>query len=527
MASNISVVKDNEDDVVIDGVKVLNKTVIRGDDGDEFGRDAKELKSLGGTSAAFKAKVTRELKKFQQGADGAASKQIYEKEFYSGYDAFDVVIPPHNLEHLTKLYEISSTNYAACNAKVANIAGLGYKFTETRKTKRKLEEANGNQARIKKIRKQLEIHREELIELFDAFNEEDTFSETLVKVWRDYEATGNGYIEIGRKKNGVIGYVGHAPSKTIRVRRKRDGFVQISGYETQFFAPFGKAGTNPLGGGKPNEIIHIKKYSPTTTYYGVPDIIAAQQAVAGNEFAARFNLDFFENMAVPRHVIVLKGAKLGAQSEEALLTFLETGLKGQNHRSLYIPLPADTDGNKVELKFEKIMSDVQDSSFTNYRKDNRDDILSVHRVPITKISVGDGATLSVAKDAEKTFLEEVCRPEQSMLEKKVNLITKEFSDAFELDLNEMTLSDEDTRSKIDDRDRKAGIKTANEVRIERGMPTIEGGDELFDLNGKAKESVLAEETANRQRDTTRTANATDSNGQGRNPKGEGRTEGTA
>lgn len=524
MATNISVVEDKEVEE-INGVRTLFKQVIKGDDGDEFAKDAKELKSLGGTNAAFKARVTREIKKFQQGADGAASKQIYDKEFYSGYDAFDVVIPPYNLEHLTKLYEISSTNYAACNAKVANIAGLGYKFTETRKTKRKLEEANGKPDKIKRMRKTLEIHREELIDIFDGFNKEDTFSETLVKVWRDYESTGNGYIEVGRKKNGQIGYVGHVPSKTIRIRRKRDGFVQISGYETQFFAPFGKAGTNPLGGGKPNEIIHIKKYSPTTTYYGVPDIIAAQQAVAGNEFAARYNLDFFENMAVPRHAVILKGAKLGTQSENALLSFLETGLKGQNHRSIYIPLPADTGDNKVELKFEKIMSDVQDSSFTSYRKDNRDDILSVHRVPITKISVSDGASLAISKDAEKTFLEEVCRPEQSMLEKKVNLITDEFSDAFILDLNEMTLSDEDTRSKIDDRDRKAGIKTANEVRIERGMPTIEGGDELFDLNGSAK--TKAEETTNRQRDTSRTANATDSAGRARNPKGEGRTEGTS
>ena len=524
MAANISVVED-EDVTEINGVKTLAKKVIKGDDGDEFGKNAKELKSLGGTSAAFKAKVTRELKKFQQGADGAESKQIYDKEFYSGYDAFDVVIPPYNLEYLTKLYEISSPNYAACNAKVANIAGLGYKFTETRKTKRKLEESNGKPDKIKRMRKTLELHREELLDIFDSFNQEDTFSETLVKVWRDYESTGNGYIEVGRKKNGVIGYVGHVPSKTIRVRRERDGFVQISGYKTQFFAPFGKAGTNPLGGGKPNEIIHIKKYSPTTTYYGVPDIIAAKQAVAGNEFAARFNLDFFENMAVPRHVVILKGAKLGTQSEQALLSFLETGLKGQNHRSLYIPLPADTGDNKVEIKFEKIMSDVQDSSFTNYRKDNRDDILSVHRVPITKISVSDGASLAISKDAEKTFLEEVCRPEQSMLEKKVNMITREFTDAFDLDLNEMTLSDEDTRSKIDDRDRKAGIKTANEVRIERGMPTIEGGDELFDLNGSAK--TKAEETTNRQRDTDRTANATDSAGRARNPKGEGRTEGTS
>lgn len=519
-------VSDDDNEVpVVDSVRWLSKTTVSDGNNDNFAKPAEELKAYRGTDAVFKRRVTNELKKYHRGQDGAESKQIQEKDFMSGYNAFEVVQPPYNLDYLAKLYELSAPHYAAVNAKVANIVGLGYKFAETSKTKRSLERIQDDEKKVANVRRRLEQHRDDLLESLEAFNEEDTFTEVLVKVWRDYEVTGNGYLEIGRKKDGSVGYIGHIPSQTMRVRKKRDGFVQISGFEVQFFANFGHGDDpNPVGGGKPNEVIHIKKYSPTSGFYGVPDIVAAKQAVAGNEFAARFNLDYFENKAVPRHVIILKGAKLGTQAESALLSFFETGLKGQNHRSLYIPLPGDTAENKVSLDIKAVEAGVQDSSFNNYRRANLSDILMAHRVPITKISVAEGASLAVARDADKTFKEQVCAPEQRIFEKRLNKVVRELTDAFELKLEEMTLTDEDTQSKIDERRRKTGTETANEQRIRRGQPTIEGGDELFDLNGKGQASqARAEATTNRERDAQRSAGATDSAGEARSPQGEGRS----
>jgi capsid portal protein len=466
------------------------------------------------------------------------------------------------------------------NAKVANIVGLGYKFIETNKTKRVLEMQEGDSDKLKKTRRSLGQLRDQLTDELEDMNEEDSFTGTLIKVWRDYEVTGNGYIEIGRKKDGTIGMIAHVPAKTMRIRRKRDGFVQIAGFDVQFFANFGahidpetgelRAVSNPLGGGDPNEIIHIKKYSPVSTFYGVPDIISAMSAVVGNDFANKFNLDYFENKAIPRYAIILKGATLGSVAETRLLSFFDTDLKGTNHRSVYIPLPGDTAENKVDLKLEAIEAGIQDSSFQNYRRSNLADILMAHRVPITKISVSEGASLAVAKDADKTFKEQVCGPEQSDFEKKLNRIIKEMTDKLELSLNEMTLTDENTQSQIDERRRKTGVETANEQRIRRGEPAIEGGDELFDMNAalklgqeandltqqqmklQAKQADQAHELAvenakntvptvapaggttaakptapspvtNRNRDAQRSAGATDSAGNARNPKGEGRS----
>ncbi len=130
---------------------------------------------------------------------------------------------------------------------------------------------------------------------------------------------------------------------------------------------------------------------------------------------------------------------------------MQTNLKGKNHRSLYIPLPADDEGNKVEFKMEAVESGVQDSSFNNYRKMNRDEILIAHRVPVSKIGLPEGVSLAAAKDADKTFKEQVARPAQRNLEKKINRLIGELTDAFVLKFNELTLTDEDTQSKIDER----------------------------------------------------------------------------
>lgn len=526
----VRAVDDSEEELpVIEHVYMVSKQEVVDEPTDPFAQPGTFAKSLSGTNPAFKRRVTNELKKYNRSADGSvSSKQITDDDQVTGYDAFGVIQPPHNLEALTQIYaSMSSPHYAAVNAKVFNIVGLGYRLVETTKTKRSMEKLDGNEKKLKSVRQKLDSHRDDLLDAIDDWNDEDSFTETLVKVWLDYEVTGNGYIEVGRKRDGTIGYVGHVPSTTMRVRRQRDGFVQISGSKAQFFANFGEESKrNPIADDRPNEIIHIKKHSPSNSYYGIPDIVAAEGAVVGNIYAQTFNLEFFENKAVPRHLITLKGANLGSQSQTDLLQFFETGLKGQNHRSLFIPLPADTPNNEVEFKIESIDAKVQESSFTKYVEQNRNIILMAHRVPITKVDVASAASLAIARDADKTFKEQVCGPQQKMMEKKINRLIKELTDAFELKLDEMTLTDADTQSKIDERMVKTGIWTANEVRMRDGKPSIPGGDERTDLNAKNKiAQQTAEETTNRQRDAERSANSPDTSGEPRQPKGDGRAQG--
>jgi PBSX family phage portal protein len=491
---------------------------------DPFKIEGEALTKVSGLGASFRRKMNRDLQKRFQGIEGTETQQNLLAQAITGYAMFDLIEPPYNLDYLSRIYEISPYNYAAINAKVSNIVGLGHDFIETRKTNEAFDNITDDK-QLDRARRKLNRLRQDLYDWLEQCNEEETFTETLIKVYTDVESTGNGYLEIGRTSAGKIGYIGHIPAKTMRVRRLRDGFIQLLYGKAVYFRNFGDQDTpNPIDGGleRPNEIIHLKKYTPTNNYYGIPDIVASSNAMAGNEFAGKYNLDYFENKAVPRYIITVKGAKLSTESERKLLEFFQVGLRGKNHRSLYIPLPPDSPDSKVEFKMEPIEAGTQESSFNVYRKSNRDEILLSHRVPINKIGTPEGVNLAVARDADKTFREQVCRPAQMNLEKKLNKIIEEMTDALLLKFNELTLTDEDTQSKIDERYLRMQVITPNEVRIRMGMVPLDGGDKVVELKPQAAAEQRAQAGKTRTRDSERSANSPDISGEGRNAQGDGR-----
>ena len=501
----------------------FNSPVIQKTD-DPFRIEGEDLVKMSGLSPAFRRKMSRDLQKRFVGIDGTATQQNLLAQAITGYAMFDLIEPPYNLEYLSQVYEISPYNYAAINAKVANIVGLGFDFIETRKTVEAMDGIN-SEAQLDRARAKLNRLRQDLHTWLEDCNEEETFKETLMKFYTDVESTGNGYLEVGRTTNGKIGYIGHIPAKTIRVRRLRDGFIQLLYGKAVFFRNFGDQETpNPIAGGleRPNEIIHVKKYTPQNNYYGIPDIVAASNAMAGNEFAGKYNLDYFENKAVPRYIITVKGAKLSNESERKLLEFFQVGLRGKNHRSLYIPLPPDAPDSKVEFKMEPIEAGSQESSFNTYRKMNRDEILMAHRTPINKIGTPEGINLAAARDADKTFKEQVCRPAQDILEKKINRIISEMTDALEIKFNELALTDEDAQSKIDERYLRMQVITPNEIRIRKGMVPLDTGDQVVVLKPQQQAEVRAQAENSRRRDQERENNSPDVSGEARNPQGEGR-----
>ena len=203
-----------------------------------------------------------------------------------------------------------------------------------------------------------------------------------------------------------------------------------------------------------------------------------------------------------------------------MFRFLQTNLKGQSHRTLYIPLPGDTDTNKVDFKMEPIENGIQEGSFERYRKQNRDDILIAHQVPLSKIGGGDSAGVAAALAQDRTFKEQVARPAQRELEKILNKIIKEQTDILVLKFKELTLTDEIAQSQILERYVKAQVMLPNEARTVLGLPQREGGDEPLQL----KPQDTANATANRARDGERLNNQSDGPATitGRNPKGEGR-----
>lgn len=461
-----------------------------------------------------------------RGKEGAYSKEINPgRVFRNGYGIFDVITPPWNLYELANFYDTSFANHAAIDAKVENIVGLGYDFQATQRTLMTLENSD-NESATEKARKRIERAKVEMRDWLESLNDDDSFTNTMMKFYTDVQATGNGYLEIGRTTKGEIGYIGHIPATTMRVRRLKDGYIQIIGNKVVYFRNFGATNANPITNDpRPNEILHYKEYSPLNTFYGVPDIMSAVSALQGDQLASQYNIDYFTNKGVPRYIVTLKGAKLSEEAEDKMFRFLQTSLKGQNHRTLYIPLPGDSETNKVEFKMEPVETGTQEASFNEYRIRNRDDILVAHQVPLSKLGGGDSSAIAAALAQDRTFKEQVARPAQTNLEKMLGRIIKEKTDILDFKFNELTLTDEIAQSQILERYVRNKIMVPNEAREVLGLPQRPDGDEPMELSSRQAADATANTQQTRERDSERANNQSDSTAtlSGRNAQGEGRS----
>lgn len=503
---------------------------------DPFIKSWDDIKSFNGMNLNFKRRSTRMAKALgddaylesagaiQSGINGARSNAINPGVvFRNAYALFDVITPPYNLYELATYYDTSFANHAAIDAKVENTVGLGYDFTVSDRTSLKLEAASPDQ--MDRARKRIERLKVQLRDWLEGLNQDESFSSVMEKVYTDVHAMGNGYIEVGRTTTGEIGYIGHIPAATMRVRRLRDGYVQIIANKVVYFRNFGAKNVNYITDDpRPNEIIHIKEYSPLNTFYGVPDVMAAMPSLIGDALASQYNIDYFNNKAVPRYVVTLKGAQLTQEAEDKLFRFLQTGLKGQSHRTLYIPLPGDTESNKVEFDMKPIENGVQEGSFSQYRKQVRDDILVAHQVPLSKLGGSDASQLAASLAQDRTFKEQVTRPAQRNLEKILNKIIREKTDVVELKFNELTLTDELAQSQIITNYVKGQIMSPNEAREILNLAERPDGDSMIVPTPRQAADANANSDKNRTRDAQRQQAQADNTATtaGRNPKGEGR-----
>lgn len=458
--------------------------------------------------------IKNNLQKVYESRNGkVGSKQIFEEsDNMTLYEALKIAEPVYNIANLAQLYDTNPFHASAVDAKTDSVVGLGYNFEYSSKVLKQLEKLakkDDEGERKRKLELKLDDARDKFSERIDNMNGADEFSEILEKVYKDRLIMGNAYIEIGRTADGNIGYIGHVSPINIRVRTGRDGFVQMVKGKTIFFRNYGDRKTrDPINGdSNPNELIHIRQYSPIDDYYGLPEITASIPAIAGMKFAMQYNMDYFENKAVPRYIIKAKGLNLDSAQQKNLLEFFETTIKGVSHRTVFIPVPG---GSDKDIEFDPVETGHQDGHFQEYIKDMTQMILSRHRVPQARIGLSAAATSAAeSRESEKTFKETVCQPEQRILEKKLNRLFAEMTDLFVFKLTEYALSDEDTQSQIYERGIRNGWYVPDEIRTWLGLgPRPDGkGSEAVDMRSLQDLAGEQAEAQAKQATTTQLAQA--------------------
>jgi capsid portal protein len=195
----------------------------------------------------------------------------------------------------------------------------------------------------------------------------------------------------------------------------------------------------------------------------VPDILPAIPAIAGHKAAAEYNVSFFEHNAVPRMAVICQGGPMSNDLMQQIRRFMESEIKGQAHKTLILEVP----DNGTELRLEPLgQPQSDDAGFLDYRRANRDEILMVHRVPPSKITIVENANLANSKDQDKTFREQVVRPEQRRIEFRINQMIREQMgiEDWHFRFRELDLTEEMQQAEIAKIYADIGVWTAEEIR---------------------------------------------------------------
>jgi len=423
------------------------------------------------------------------------SQQLQEETFSKTRGG--AISPTFSPTRLAKLLEFNTTHAKAVFAKARNTAGYGLEIVPH-------PEVEGPEESQRDVADEFWFAGESDWQVGPLESEQATPSDVLEMAWADYEAIGWLAIEALVSRDGTPTGLAYIPAPTIRKRDDSPGFVQERDGKLRYFGSFGdrygddrvfvdaesgESGSS-VDGTVANEIIWKRNHTPFVDHYGTPDVIPAIPNIMGDKEARSFNIEFFENSAVPKLAITVEGGRLTEESRESIRELFHGKLKDENHRTAILEVeelvdtkPGDfglEEGANVSVDIEPLTVGLdEDASFLEYHDWNEHELLKAHEVPpIEAGRIESGAFSTDAQAQRKSFVETTIRPKQDafaeLLYETVHeaLGVTDYTIRFQTRGVDTSLTDaEVARTRIQ---ASMGMMTVNEARAELDLEPIDG-----------------------------------------------------
>lgn len=351
---------------------------------------------------------------------------------YAGGNAFlvlangiEVIQPRIDLSLMHSLIFTNPWHFACVDAKSNAATQRGYQLKTTRRTQRGV--SNPELAAFKRFEDR--IYARTGMDLSEIFRQ----------VSFDFFSTGNLTLEITKNLGGSVDCIYPIPAVTCYKHSTLPLYVQRVN-PVEFTASLGQqeeAIVIPrFGANVPtdtyrallperyrneaglHEMVMVSNVVLSTDpYYGISDILSALTTVLGDNAANAYNLQFFQNNAIPRYAITVSGGRVTDEFIEQIKQFMSHECKQQNHRSIVIPVMRGFD-----VKFEKLDDRPNDASFLAYKSINKQEIMAVHKVPPAEVGVWDDANRSNAEQQSKNYQLKIIEPHQLMLNGIMNRV---------------------------------------------------------------------------------------------------------
>jgi len=220
------------------------------------------------------------------------------------------------------------------------------------------------------------------------------------------------------------------------------------------------------------EIIFLKYPNPLKPFRGRGTLEAVAQTVDLDNYAEKWNVNFFYNAARPDAVLTTD-QKLTPEQIKRLKNQWEKQFRGINNRAKLAVLEAG-------LQYKQIQLSQKDMDFLEQQRFSRDKILSIFRVPKPVVAITDDVNRANAEAASYAFARWTIRPKMKKIVEQLNeFLVPYFGDELFLDFDDPVPENLEAKLKVYESGLKNGWLTINEVREEQNRPPAEGGDEIY------------------------------------------------
>lgn len=283
---------------------------------------------------------------------------------------------PFDMRAVTN-FQMANVHHSACLlSKAQATVGLGFVSEES-----KTDETDNIPRNKKKKRSKASKALDKLCQV--------SFQDVMNDVAEDYWQIGNGYIEVVRDEGDNIVGLYHVPGYQVYVHvenKLHDYHYRIEGDEAERkFAVFGeleefKARQQITDDTKVAEIIHFRRSSSLSKWYGFPDWLAAVTSIELMRALHQFTFDFFLNRGVPEIMLFFLGQKIGEDDWALIDSSMKANIGLKNsHKSMALNL-TDPD-MKVQLEKLALDGKTDAKSYAEQADSLALEIVSGHRVP--------------------------------------------------------------------------------------------------------------------------------------------------
>jgi len=374
---------------------------------------------------------------------------------------------------LAVVFDEDPTHRACCMVKTSSVIANGCRLAH--ETRRAQEPSNAM------------VDEFELLFGPNGIDEFITFTET------DFGALGNAFVEVTRNSRGRVHQLVHVPAYTMyRLAPPAKGklpygdFVQIVGGQSVYFREFGSDVRDYQSSDDrwPNEMVHLREYTPSNAWYGLPRIWSALFAALSNRLQHLNVIEFFEDKGISRYLLVMDGAynTIDPKNQKTLTNYINSLMEVRSNKLILMGTPQDTKSTLEELR-----TDVAFKEYNVVRDANRDEICRVHGVPPRLVSIVTAGSLGGSAEGESEFnlfKSLVVRPRQRAYERLFQKVFFSQYDkrrsAWSVQFNEIDFTDFQKKAQALNVLVRGGLLTINEARSELGRTSIgEIGDKPF------------------------------------------------